>query len=558
MAEGLGLKREIDQIARDKGINADEIIGALEEAMKQAARREHGQEIEIDAKYNEELGEVELFEFREVIETVTDNKSEITLSAARELDPQAEIGDEIGVKMDTTGFGRILAQTAKQVIIQRIREAERENVYEEYKDRKGEVVNGIVRRFEKGSIIVDLGRTEAVLPLKEQVPRENYRPNDRLRAYVIDVNRAAKGSQIILSRTCIEMLTKLFEQEVPEMYEGIVQIESSAREPGGRSKIAVVSRDSDVDPVGACVGMKGSRVQSVVQELRGERIDIVPWSPDPARYVCSALSPAQVSKVIIDDAERSMDVIVPDDQLSLAIGRKGQNVRLAVQLTGWRIDIKSESKMRELAQWLSEAVSVVEGCGDPEADLLLQQGITSLEDLSGCDPELLTSLPGIDEAGGAAIRERAAELAVRKIEEEAARLEEARLEAERAAQEAVEEAAAAEAAAAEVAAQEAAGEGADASEAVTDEAAATEGADADEAAATEGADADEAAATEGADADEAVATEGADADEAVATEGADADEAKTKGGEAEKSGGADAASESAAVGDVEPTLSSTT
>ena len=308
---------------------------------------------------------------------------------------------------------------------------------------------------------------------------------------MIDVNKAAKGSQIILSRTCIEMLTKLFEQEVPEMYEGIVRIESSAREPGGRSKIAVVSRDSDVDPVGACVGMKGSRVQSVVQELRGERIDIVPWSSDPARYVCSALSPAQVSKVIIDDAERSMDVIVPDDQLSLAIGRKGQNVRLAVQLTGWRIDIKSESKMRELAQWLSEAVSVVEGCGDPEAELLLQQGITSLEDLSTCDPELLTSLPGIDQAGGAAIRERAAELAVRKIEEEAARLEEERLEAIRVA----EEAAAAAAAAAE---------------------------------------------------------------EAAANEGIEAEGAETESADGAESADADVASESAAAGDVDATVSSTT
>jgi N utilization substance protein A len=277
------------------------------------------------------------------------------------------------------------------------------------------------------------------------VPRENYRPNDRVRAYVLDVTRATKGSQIILSRACIEMLTKLFEQEVPEMYEGIVRIESAAREPGGRSKIAVVSRDSDVDPVGACVGMKGSRVQAVVQELRGERIDIVPWSSDPARYVCTALSPAQVSKVIIDDAENSMDVIVPDDQLSLAIGRKGQNVRLAVQLTGWKIDIKSESKMRELAQWLSEAMSAVDGCGDPEADLLLQQGITSLEDLSNCDSELLTSLPGIDEAGATAIRARALEVAARKIEEEAARAEEARLEVEQAAAAAAEAAAIAQA-----------------------------------------------------------------------------------------------------------------
>ncbi len=430
----LGLKREIDQVAKDKGIDSSEIIGALEEAMKQAARRERGMETEIEARFNEELGEIELFEFREVVESVENEQTQIAIADAKQYDPDAELGDEIGVKLDTAHFGRILAQTAKQVIIQRIREAERDTVYEEYKDRNAEIVNGIVRRFEKGAIIVDLGRAEAVLPLKEQVPRENYRPNDRVRAYVIEVNKNTKGSQIILSRTCIEMLTKLFEQEVPEIYEGIVTIQSAAREPGGRSKIAVASRDSDVDPVGACVGMKGSRVQAVVQELRGERIDIVPWSPDPARYVCSALSPAQVSKVIIDDANNSMDVIVPDDQLSLAIGRKGQNVRLAVQLTGWKIDIKSESKMRELAQWLAEAVSVVEGCGDADAELLLQQGITSLEDLAGCDPDMLSQLPGIDEAGAQAIKVRAAELAERKAaEEEAARLEAERAEAELAA-----------------------------------------------------------------------------------------------------------------------------
>src|SRR5512145_1178988 len=421
----LNLKREIDQIAKDKGLDRSEIIRAVEEAMKQAARRAKGQEREIEARYNEELGEIELFEFREVVEEVADATTQVTLDEAHRYDPGAELGDEIGVKIDTAGFGRILAQAAKQVIIQRVRDAERDIVYEEYKDRAGEIVNGIVRRFEKGAIVVDLGRAEAVLPLKEQVPRETYRPNDRIRAYVIDVNKASKGAQIILSRTCMEMLTKLFEQEVPEMYEGIVTIQAAAREPGGRSKIAVVSRDSDVDPVGACVGMKGSRVQAVVQELRGERIDIVPWSPDPARYVCSALSPAAVSKVIIDEAEKSMDVIVPDDQLSLAIGRKGQNVRLAVQLTGWRIDIKSESKMREMAQWLAEAVSIVEGCGEPEAELLLQQGIMSLEDLAHCDVDLLTQMPGIDEAGAASIKKRAGELAQqkRKQEEEAARRE---------------------------------------------------------------------------------------------------------------------------------------
>ncbi|MDG2051253.1 MAG: transcription termination factor NusA [Myxococcota bacterium] len=416
---GVNLKREIDQIAKDKGIDGDEIIGALEEAMKQAARKRHGQDKEIEARFNDELGEIELFEFREVVERITDPDTQVAIEIAhRDYDPDAEVGDEIGVKMDTSDFGRILAQTAKQVIIQRIRDAERDQTFDEYSDRAGEVVNGIVRRFEKGSIIVDLGRAEAILPAKEQVPRESYRPGDRIRAFVIDVTKATRGPQIILSRACLEMLTKLFEQEVPEMYEKIVTIESASREPGGRSKIAVSSRDGDVDPVGACVGMKGSRVQAVVQELRGERIDIVPWSPDAARYVCSALSPAQVSKVIIDEETKSMDVIVPDDQLSLAIGRRGQNVRLAVQLTNWKIDIKSESKMKEIAEWLSKAVSVVEGCGDPEAELLLQQGVTSLEDLADCQIELLTSLPGIDDSGASQIRDRARELAVEKLEHE--------------------------------------------------------------------------------------------------------------------------------------------
>jgi N utilization substance protein A len=413
------LKREIDQIAKDKGIDKRTIISALEEAMKQAARRKFGLEKEIEARFNPETSEIELFEFREVVETVTDRDAHITLENAKKLDPEAEIGDEIGVKLDTADFGRILAQTAKQVIIQRVRDAERDIVYEEYKDRKGEIVNGIVRRFEKGALLVDLGRTEAVLPAKEQVPRETYRPGDRIRAYVIDVTTMGKGAQVILSRAAIQFMTKLFAQEVPEIYEGIVKIESAAREPGGRSKIAVSSRDKDVDPVGACVGMKGSRVQAVVQELRGERIDIVPYSTDAARYVCSALSPAQVSKVIIDEATKSMDVIVPDDQLSLAIGRKGQNVRLAVQLTGWKIDIKSESKIRELADWFVRAVSVVPGLGADEADVLLQSGITSLEDLAKCQDSLLLSFPGVDNAAVRAIKANAAKLAQEKAAEDA-------------------------------------------------------------------------------------------------------------------------------------------
>jgi transcription termination/antitermination protein NusA len=419
------LKREIEQLAKDKGIDRETIIGALEEAMVQAARKKFGQEKEIEARFNRDTAEIELFEFREVVERITDPTTQITHDRAREFDPDAEVGDEIGVKLDTADFGRILAQAAKQVIIQRVRDAERDIVFDEYKDRKGEIVNGIVRRFEKGALIVDLGRAEAVLPVKEQVPRENYRPGDRIRAYVADVNNHAKGAQIVLSRASLHFLTKLFAQEVPEIYEGIVTIESAAREPGGRSKIAVASRDGDVDPVGACVGMKGSRVQSVVQELRGERIDIVPWSPDPARFVCSALSPAQVSKVIIDEGQRSMDVIVPDDQLSLAIGRKGQNVRLAVQLTGWKIDIKSEAKMRELARWFADAVSVVPGAGEGHAEMLLQSGVTSLDDLARTSDELLTSLPGVDAAGAAAIRRRAGELESERVAAEARAAQEA-------------------------------------------------------------------------------------------------------------------------------------
>ena len=433
------LKREIEQIAKDKGIAREVIVGAVEEAMRQAARRKFGIEREMEARFNDESGEVELFEFRTVVAEVVDPDTQVELGQAQQLDAEVEVGDEIGVKIDASSFGRILAQTAKQVIIQRVRDAERAIIYEEYKDRQGEIANGIVRRFEKGALIVDLGRAEAVVPAKEQVPRENYRTGDRIRAFVTEVNQSSKGPQIILSRACTPLLNKLFELEVPEIYEGTVRVESVAREPGVRSKIAVASRDGDVDPVGACVGMKGSRVQSVVQELRGERIDIVPWSPEPARYVCSALSPAQVSKVIIDEDAGSMDVIVPDDQLSLAIGRRGQNVRLAVHLTGWKIDIKSESRMREIARWMADAVAVIEGWGEPEAEILLQQGITSLDDLAQCPAELLSQLPGGDDAGAAAVKARAAELAVEQRRREAEAEAEAAAEAEARAAEAVAE-----------------------------------------------------------------------------------------------------------------------
>ncbi|HWP34381.1 MAG TPA: transcription termination factor NusA, partial [Thermodesulfobacteriota bacterium] len=340
----LDLNRVIEQVGKDKGISKEILIEALENALLSAARKEFGPHRDIEARYNEQLGEVELFQFKTVVEQVQNSYTEISLEDAREIDPEAQIGDSLGIKLDSASFGRIAAQTAKQVIIQKVRDAERDIIYNEFQERQGELVNGIVQRFERGSIIVDLGRTEAVLLPRDQVPREAYRQGDRIRAYVMDIKKTPRGPQILLSRTHPGLLIKLFELEVPEISEGIVKIEAAAREPGGRAKIAVSSRDPDVDPVGACVGMKGSRVQAVVQELRGEKIDIVPYSEDPVRFVINALAPAEVSDVRVDEATRTMEVIVPDDQLSLAIGKRGQNVRLAAKLTGWKLDIKSESR----------------------------------------------------------------------------------------------------------------------------------------------------------------------------------------------------------------------
>ncbi|HTO71989.1 MAG TPA: transcription termination factor NusA [Myxococcota bacterium] len=412
------LNRIIDQVVKDKNIKREVVIDTLEKAMLTAARRKYGAEREIEAQFNSETGEVELFEFKTVVAGAPANDAQISLEDAHRHDPDAEADDQIGIKLDTAEFGRIAAQTAKQVIIQEVRGAERQNIYDEYKDRKGEIVHGIVRRIEKGNLIVDLGRGEAILPRKEQVPREMFRVNERVRAYVLDVLRESKGPQIILSRACTEFLMKLFEQEVPEIYEGIVKIEAAAREAGARSKIAVVSKDPDVDPVGACVGMRGSRVQAVVQELRGEKIDIVPWSADPVKYVVAALAPAQVVRIMVDDEKRSMDVIVPDDQQSLAIGKKGQNVRLAVMLTRWKIDIKSEMAMRAVQAELAQALSAVQGAGDYEAKILLDHGVASLDELADAEVELLTQIPGFSEASAQAVKARARELAVEKAKRE--------------------------------------------------------------------------------------------------------------------------------------------
>lgn len=344
------LNRVLDQVGKDKGIDKTVLIEAIEAAVLTASKKKYGVDKEIEAHYNEELGEVELFQFKTVVEDVEDPDNQISLEMARKEDPGVEAGDSLGMKLDASVFGRIAAQAAKQVIVQKLRDAERDNIYNEFRERKGEILNGIVKRFEHGDMIVDLGKTEAILPEKEQVPAEIYRPTERVRAYLVDVKKTSKGPQIILSRTHPGMVAKLFELEVPEIHEGIVKIKNVVREPGSRVKIAVLSEDRDIDPVGACVGMKGSRVQAVVQELRGEKIDIVEWVDDPARLVCNALSPSQIARVIVHDAEKTMEVIVPDNQLSLAIGKRGQNVRLAAKVTGWKIDIFSESKKAQMME----------------------------------------------------------------------------------------------------------------------------------------------------------------------------------------------------------------
>ncbi|MEA2649729.1 MAG: transcription termination/antitermination protein NusA [Candidatus Binataceae bacterium] len=377
------LNRVIEQVSKEKGIDKTIVVNAVEEMMHSAARRTFGPDRNIESRFNPEIGEIELFEIKTVVATVANAGSEVELEEAHEkYDPEAQVGDEILIKLDTATMGRIAAQAAKQNLIQHIRDAERKQIFNEFKDRKGEIVSGIVQRFERKNMIVNLGRTEAILPEKEQIPHERYRQGDRIRALILDVDLSEKGLSIVLSRTSNLFLMKLFEQEVPEIYEAIVEIRQCAREPGGRAKVAVYSKDNDVDPVGACVGMKGTRVQSVVQELRGEKIDIVPWTDDQAELVCRALAPAKVSKVVIDEDEHAMEVIVPDDQLSLAIGKRGQNVRLAHRLSGWKLDVRSDSEAEEEARAARASLNAIPGIGDINAELLYQWGFRSAEQLS--------------------------------------------------------------------------------------------------------------------------------------------------------------------------------
>ncbi len=391
------LKRIIDQISRDKGIDRQLLIEALEEAVLSAAKKRYGLRRDIEVKFNEDNGEVELFQFRKVVESVVDEQTEVSILEASRLDPDVELGDELGSKMENVSdLGRIAAQSAKQVIIQKMKDAERDVIFDMYRDRRGEIVNGIVQRFERGNMIINLGRTDALLPKKEQMPRRSYRQGDRIRAYLLDVKQDARDHQLILSRTCNEFLVKLFEMEVPEIAEGIVKIINACREPGSRAKISVASSEPDVDPVGACVGMKGSRVQNVVQELQGEKIDIVPWSPDPAKYVSNALAPAQVSMVVVDEDKKTLLVVVPDDQLSLAIGRQGQNVRLASQLLNWRIDVKSEQRYAKMTDPGFRALLQVRGMNERLVETLYDGGITTPQKLVNAEVELLANLIGFE------------------------------------------------------------------------------------------------------------------------------------------------------------------
>lgn len=401
------LTRVINAVSRDKNLDKAIIIDALEQAVLHAARRDYGATADLEAHYNEESNEIELFQFRTVVEAVADASREISIPEAHKLDPDANIGDALGVKIDTASFGRIAAQSAKQIIVQKVRDAERAQIYDEFKDRTGEILSGHVRRFERNDIIVDLGRTEAIIPYREQMPTERYRIKDRITGYVLEVKRSSRGPQIIMSRAHPGFIVRLFEQHVTEIYDGIVTIEAAARDPGYRSKIAVYSRDNSVDPVGACVGMKGARVQAVVQELNGEKIDIIPWDKDPARLVCNGLAPAQVSKVIVDEQNHSMEVIVADDQLSLAIGKRGQNVRLAAQLTGWRLDIKSEGKLEQELVGAKMAVAAIPGIGMMRSEILVNEGVRSARDVAELSPRTLMRLLNMEEAEAEKVIEEA-------------------------------------------------------------------------------------------------------------------------------------------------------
>jgi N utilization substance protein A len=420
-ANKLELLQIAEAVAREKAIDRKIVLGAMEDAIAKAARSRYGSETEVRAEIDPKSGELHLSRHMLVVDTVENPAIQISLEDARRRHPAAQIGDTIADPLPPLEYGRIAAQSAKQVIVQKVREAERDRQYDEYKDRIGDIVNGIVKRVEYGNVVVDLGRGEAIVRRDEMLPREVFRNGDRIRAYIYDVRREQRGPQIFLSRTHPQFMSKLFAQEVPEIYDGIVEVKSVARDPGSRAKIAVVSRDSSVDPVGACVGMRGSRVQAVVNELQGEKIDIIPWSQDIATFVVNALAPAEVAKVVLDEERERIEVVVPDQQLSLAIGRRGQNVRLASQLTGWDIDILTEQEESERRQaefenrtrMFIDTLNVDEVIGQ----LLASEGFSSVEELAMVDPKEIAGIEGFDDDTAGELQTRAREY-LAKIEGE--------------------------------------------------------------------------------------------------------------------------------------------
>jgi N utilization substance protein A len=400
-----------DAVAREKNIDKEHVLEAMEEAIKKAGRSKYGHEHDIRARIDRRTGDIQLTRHMEVVDVVENEATQIDLAKARRKKANAALGDFVVDPLPPIDFGRIAAQTAKQVIVQKVREAERDRQYNEYIDRKGEIVNGLVKRVEYGNVTVDMGRAEAILRRDECLPREHFKTGDRVRAYIYDVRKEQRGPQIFLSRTHPMFMAGLFKAEVPEIYDGIIEIKAVARDPGSRAKIAVISKDSSIDPVGACVGMRGSRVQAVVGELQGEKIDIIPWKPDPATFVVNALAPAEVAKVVLDEENGKIEVVVPDDQLSLAIGRRGQNVRLASQLTGWTIDIMTEAEERERrqAEFSSRSALFMEALDvdDMIAHLLVNEGFASVEEIAFVDLNELTGIEAFDEDVAAELQERA-------------------------------------------------------------------------------------------------------------------------------------------------------
>jgi N utilization substance protein A len=397
------LKKAIDQISKDKGLDRGMLIDTLEEAVRTSVLRKYGEDMDVEVSYNDESGEIDVYQFKIVVGEVEDAFSQISLKEAREHDPGVQLDDEIGFRVKVEELGRIAAQSAKQVIIQRMRDAEQEIIYEEYKDRVGEIVSGIVQRRDKGGWIVNLGRTEALLPKEEQIPREHYKRGERVQALIIDVRKEGRGPQVLVSRAHRDYMAALFRREVPEVDDGTVQIMGVARDPGSRAKVAVLSRDRDVDPVGACVGVRGSRIQNIVQELRGERIDIVVWNPEIAAYARNALAPALVSRIIVDEEENLLEVIVPDDQLTNAIGRKGQNVKLAAKLLGWKVDIFTETRYNE-ANAIGRGLEQVASVAEISIESLLAAGYQSLDSLRAVDDEELERTLNISRARIADLR----------------------------------------------------------------------------------------------------------------------------------------------------------